>query len=221
MTNNIVIVGAGGMGRDTRWLIENINDAYQSANNDKKWNILGFVDDGVEVGAKIDDYCVIGGTDYLINYSEQIAVVCAIAKGNVRKIVVEKLKINSNLYFPSLIDPYSVMAGDSYLGEGCIVHVGAVFAVKAHCSDFCIVHLNSTIGHDTHLDSYVTVYPGVNVSGGVEIGRCTEIGTGSKIIQNIDIGEETIIGAGAVVINDIPKKCTAVGSPCKPVKFCE
>lgn len=36
----IVIVGAGGMGRDTQWLIERINE------EEPTYEILGYIDDG-------------------------------------------------------------------------------------------------------------------------------------------------------------------------------
>ena len=84
-----------------------------------------------------------------------------------------------------------------------------------------IINLDCTVGHDAILHDFVTLYPSVNVSGISEIGRCTELGTGAQIIQAKKIGESTIIGAGAVVVKDIPAKCTAVGSPAKPIKFFE
>ena len=37
----IVIVGAGGMGRDTQWLIERINE------EEPTYEILGYIDDGI------------------------------------------------------------------------------------------------------------------------------------------------------------------------------
>ena len=40
-----------------------------------------------------------------------------------------------------------------------------------------------------------------------------------QIIQGKNIGSQSIIGAGAVVVKDIPKRCTAVGSPAKPIRF--
>jgi len=42
-----------------------------------------------------------------------------------------------------------------------------------------------------------------------------------QLIQGITVGNYSIVGAGAVVIKDIPEKCTAVGSPAKPIKFFE
>jgi acetyltransferase-like isoleucine patch superfamily enzyme len=57
------------------------------------------------------------------------------------------------------------------------------------------------------------------VSGTTCLGECVEMGTGSQIIQGLRVGEGTIVGAGAVVIKELPRECTAVGSPAKPIKF--
>ena len=35
----LIIIGAGGFGREVVWLVERINEEHQS------WDILGFVDD--------------------------------------------------------------------------------------------------------------------------------------------------------------------------------
>jgi acetyltransferase-like isoleucine patch superfamily enzyme len=59
------------------------------------------------------------------------------------------------------------------------------------------------------------------VSGITSIGHAVELGTGMQIIQGKTVGDYSIVGAGAVVVKDIPAKCTAVGSPAKPIKFFE
>ena len=105
------------------------------------------------------------------------------------------------------------------MGQGNIICAGSILTVDISISDFCIINLDCTLGHDIKMDSFVTIYPGGNISGCVYIGECSEIGTGAKIIQGKKIGANTVVGAGAVVTKDIPDNCTAVGCPCKPIKF--
>ncbi len=53
----------------------------------------------------------------------------------------------------------------------------------------------------------------------VKVGCSSELGTGMQIIQGKTVGAYSILGAGAVTVKGIPGKCTAVGSPAKPIKF--
>ena len=93
--------------------------------------------------------------------------------------------------------------------------------VNISIGEHVIINLDCTVGHDAILDDFVTLYPSVNVSGATRVGRCTELGTGVQIIEGKTVGSYSVIGAGSVVIKDIPERCTAVGSPAKPIKFFE
>ena len=56
MLKNLVIIGAGGAGRETALIVEEINSVS------KKWNLLGFIDDNKGLKGKyINGYKVIGG----------------------------------------------------------------------------------------------------------------------------------------------------------------
>ena len=120
-----------------------------------------------------------------------------------------------------VIDPSVEMSDSVIIGEGSIVCAHTIITVNITIGKHVIVNLDCTIGHDAVLNDFVTVYPGVNISGDTDIGYASELGTGMQIIQGKKIGERSIVGAGAVVIRDIPEKCTAVGSPAKPIKLFE
>lgn len=213
---DIVIIGCGGFGREVQWLIERINEYHKE---EKVWNILGYVDDSIEVGTMINGLKVLGNTEYLAHYKEKISVACAIGASNTRRKVIEKIIGNSNLEFPNLIDPSVQMSDLIELGKGNIICAANVLTVNIKILDFCIINLDCTVGHDVLFDSFVTVYPSVNISGCVNVGNCVELGTGTNIIQGKNINNGAVIGAGSVVIKDIPAQCTAVGSPCKPIKY--
>lgn len=218
---DIVIIGAGGFGREVQWLIERINESEKEKTGRGKFNIKGYIDDGVKAGTVVDGYEVLGTIEYLKSYGEPLSVACAIGNSKTRKKVINKIKDNKNLKFPNLIDPSVKKSGRIEMGVGNIICADCILTVDIVVSDFCILNLDCTVGHDAELEAYVTLYPSVNISGAVSIGRCTEIGTGSSIIQGISVGDGVIIGAGSVVIRDCPDECTAVGVPCKPVKFHE
>ena len=210
---DIVIIGAGGLGREVSWLIQRIND-----NNGPEWNILGFVDDGVEKGTLVQGPPVLGGVDLLLDSDTELSVVCAIANAKIKKRIIDKLSANSRLSFPNLTDPTAVVAQSARIGQGNIICAGTVLSVNALVEDFVLVDWNCTVGHETVIKSYSTLYPGVNVSGDVIIGEGTEMGTASCVIQGTKVGSGTIIGAGSVVIRNIPDNCTAVGNPTRIVK---
>ena len=210
----LVIVGAGGLGREILYQLSEVNcktDLYE---------ILGFVDDAPELqGRTISGYPVLGNSQWLIDYDREICALICMGNSKARKTVVDKISINSNILFPTFIADNVRYSKDIVFGKGCIICLSSILTVNVTVGDFVIINYDCTIGHDAILDDFVTLYPSVNVSGFVHIGRCTEIGTGSNIIQGTTIGENTIVGAGAVVIRDIPRNCTAVGTPAKAIKF--
>lgn len=213
---SLYIIGAGGFGREVAWLVERINAERPT------WDLRGFIDDNSAIqGSLLDTYYVVGGLDYLKRLSQETWVVCAIGSAKTRKNVLEKLKNQSNIKFATLIDPDVLHSQRMEIGEGCIICAGSVLTVDILMGNHVIINLDCTIGHDVVIGDFVTIYPSVNVSGNVTIEKCAELGTGTQIIQGKRIGRESIVGAGAVVIRDIPEKCTAVGSPAKPINFFE
>lgn len=208
----IVIIGAGGFGREVQWLIERINEKKMT------WEIKGYIDDGIEAGTEINGYSVLGGTDYLLNLERQMYVVCAIGASKTRKKVIEKLMNRKNLEFPNLVDPSVQMSKYVELGKGNVICAGSILTVNIVIEDFVILNLDCTVGHDVVLNSFVTVYPGVNISGCVTVGEYAEIGTGSQIIQGRTISQDTIVGAGSVVVKNIELSGTYVGVPARKMK---
>lgn len=207
----IVIVGAGGFGKEVAWLIERINSRK------KQYEILGYVDDGLTKGQTVSQYSVIGNIYSLNAYDEDLNICIAIGDASLRKKLVDKIKKIKNFKFPNLVDPSAIVSVKK-LGCGNIICANNVFTIDYKLDDFNIINLSCTIGHDVIIKSFVTIYPGVNVSGNVHIKQLTEIGTGAKIIQGKTIEENVIIGAGSVIVSDLESDSVYVGIPAKKIK---
>lgn len=208
---DIIIIGAGGFGREVAWLIEDINIKKET------WNILGFVDDSTEpVGTLVDGYKVIGNIDWL--KEQNCYAILAIGNSKIKQNIVAKLE-GSEIKYATLVHPSVISSSRNTLGEGSIICAGSILTVNVKVGKHVIINIDSTIGHEAKVGDFSTILPSVNISGAVVIGECVSVGTGTAIIQGINIGNNTIIGANATVVKDIPESCTAVGSPAKPIKF--
>ena len=201
----IVIVGAGGMGRETAWLIEQINDVRN------EWEILGFIVDDIELKGKVvNGYSILGDSNYLKTLSEDIFVIVAIGNGKIRENIIKRI---GKKKFATLIHPNVNIAKSSKVEEGCIICSGAVISIDTKISKHCIINFNSIIAHDVILEDFVTIHVNVNISGNVKIGRYSIIGSGTSIHQKKVIGENCIIGIGSSVIKNIKDDKTALGVP--------
>jgi len=207
---DIVIIGAGGLGREVAWLIEDINKQAM------QWNLLGFVDDSSSLhGTVINGYPVLGNVDWL--KLQRLNAVMAIGNPITRKMVVDRLDGSSNT-FPVLVHPSSIVSPRASLGMGTVIFAGTSVSVDVSIGQHVLLDRVCTVAHDVVIEDCCAVLPGTNLSGNVKIEQCVSVGANTVIIQGITVGARTIIGAGAVVIRDLPHDCTAVGSPAKPIK---
>ena len=208
---DLVIIGAGGVGREVAWVIEQINNLKPT------FNVLGYVDDNEALhGNNINGHKILGGIDYLLNMNNNISVICAIANYKVKKNIINKLSL-SEFQYPSIIHPDVYINNTNTVGKGCVIYPGVIVTTNIKVGDYVIISPKCGIGHQVVIEDYCSVLWNVNISGNVKIEEGCLIGSGATIIQNRVIGRETIVGAGAVVVNNIPGNCTAVGIPAKVI----
>lgn len=205
---DIVIAGAGGLGREVAWLLEGIN--YDR----KQWNILGYVDDNPAIKGKIyEGYEVLGGWDCLLKYSG-IFFTVAIGDPAAKKDMLGKMN-KTDASMATLIHPNASTGKTSRINPGAIIQAGCRITVNVSVGTGVILNLNCTVGHDAVIGDFSTLHPAVNISGRVNIGEACLLGTNCSVIQNVTIADNVTVGAGAVVTRDLPFGCTAVGVPAK------
>lgn len=214
MTNStrpIAIVGSGGLGRKVKWLIDRINS------HEPSWEIVGFYDDCKQ--AVREGYPPFKGTvAKLLELDQPMAVACAIASPAIRKNLVEMLSTNPRLFFPSLIDPDTVIADSVAMGTGNIVMVNSVLSPDVVLADHIYINTSCDIGHDVVISNYCTLYPAACVSGNVQLGEQVEVGANATILQDLSIADEVRIGAGAVVTRSIEEiAVTYAGVPARKI----
>ena len=208
---DLIIVGAGGLGREMLFQLREINKISPA------YHILGFADDS-RTGESIHGLPVFCDTASLSARTADTAVVIAVGKPQARRHIFGRLQGNAHLSFPTVIAPGVVCSDSVQIGKGCIIGFGATLTVDIRLGDFVLVSNGCNIGHDAVLDDFATLYPGVHISGNVHAGAGCEIGVGSNIIQGLSIGANAVLGAGCAVIRDIPADCTAVGVPAKVIR---
>lgn len=206
----VVVVGAGGFGRETRDVIDAMAESGCPV------EFIGYLDDGHPELALLDGAPILGGVDALANLAVNVQYVIGIGIGSVRRRIDEKASGTSR-EAAVLIHPSAVLGKRSVvLAPGVIVCANASLTTNILVGRHTHINLNSTVGHDAVLGQYVTVNPGATVSGGVVLEDEVNVGTGASVIQGRRVGARTVLGAGAAVVKDLPPDVVAVGVPALP-----
>jgi len=203
---DLVIVGAGGHGRETLDVLEAINAETPT------WNFAGFIDDG-----DVDDDLlanrgaqVIGDTNVL--ESLDAAYVIAIGWPPIRANLDRRLSAWGR-QAATLIHPAATVASDNVFGKGVVLAAGARVTTNVHLGRDVHLNVNAVVSHDSRIGDHTTLSPGVLINGSVTIGHGVFLGTGAIVTPGRTIGDGAIIGAGSVVVADVPPGVTVKGVP--------
>lgn len=211
--NRVVVIGAGGFGRETLDVIEAINAAAP------RWHVDGVVDDAPapEHLARLSDRGIswIGSVDeYVREGHKDTFFVVAIGSPAVRKRLHERL-LCEGLHPATLVHPSAGVGSRSRFAPGTVICAGVQVSTNVSIGAAGHLNPNATIGHDSSLGDWVSVNPGAIVSGEVSIGNSTLVGAGAVVLQGLAVGDGVVIGAAACVTRSVADGRTVKGVPAR------
>lgn len=204
----VVVVGAGGFGREALDVLEAIGT----------YDVLGVLD--IDPSAENLDRLAERGTPYLGTEDDWIAAggragyVIGVGEPAMRARVAEKFA-GSGLAAATLIHPSAVIGSRVTLDEGVVVCGGVQVSTNVRLGRFVHLNANATIGHDSVLSDFVSINPAATISGAVTIGTRSLVGAGAVVLQNLEVGEDAVVGASACVVRNVPNGATVKGIPAR------
>ena len=185
MARDIMIVGAGGWGREAVWTLERINEREET------WNILGFADDDpAKATGSVEGYPLLGNVEKASQDHPGAAVYIAIGDNAIRESIYRRLRGHD---FPVIIDPSAVVAPTAEMRHGVFIGQQAVVSVGAELGKFAIVCSRAGVGHDTKLGDFAMLRPAATLLGHMSVGARAYIAAG--VVVRHDVGEgETLSG---------------------------
>lgn len=209
---DVVIVGAGGHGRETLDVVEALVAAGES------WRMCGFLDDApAHRGLAIRRHPVLGGVDWLCEPANAgIAYVLGVGSAAGKGRILERLR-GSGARPATLVHPSASLTRHVRLGEGTVIAARALLTSDVTLGPHVYVNVGASVSHDCVIGERCHLAPGSRLAGHVRVGSGCEIGIGAVVIQGITIGDDVIVGAGAVVIRDVAAGQTVVGVPARPI----
>lgn len=203
----IIIVGAGGFGRELLWWIKDINKV------EKKWEIAGFIDDNPNALDGYDcDYPIIGSIkDWQPKDDEEFAL--AFGSPALKRKIVNILK-NKGARFATIIHPTAMLSEFAKVGEGLIMFPNSKISCNSTIGAF-VTLLATPIGHDTTIGDFTVISGGCNIVRNVNIGKDVFLAAGVCIAQDVQIGDGAYLGLGSVVLKDVPAGATVFGNPAR------
>jgi len=212
MMKDILIYGFGGFGREVACLIQHINRVTPT------WNIIGYIDDGVEVGAACKYGKVLGNIDTLNAWDRPMAVVIAIGSRRTLEMISKRIT-NRNVEFPNIIAPdvFCFEESSVTMGKGNIITFGCRFSCNVHLGDFNVLNGCVSLGHDVRMGSYNMLFPEVRISGQAAIGNSNAFGARCFCLQCLTIGDGNRFGAGSYILRKIKDGGFYMGNPCKKI----
>ena len=211
---DILIYGFGGFGHEVACLIQHINKEKPT------WNVIGYIDDGVEVGTECKYGKVLGNCDTLNAWDKPVSVVIAIGSCKALEVVSKKI-VNPNVEFPNIVAPNVFYFDEESvtMGKGNIVTFGCRFSCNTRLGNFNVLNGNISLGHDASMGNYNVMFPETRISGQTSVGDRNFFGARCFVAQCLKVGNDCRFGAGAYILRKTKDGCRYMGNPAKRIEI--
>ena len=211
MSRKLLILGAGGTGREVLDIIDALNVAGAG-----DYVCGGFLDDDPGLwGREIRGLRVHGALAQAAEFDGGLVDALG-SPGSyaAREGVLAAVSIAPER-FETLVHPTAVCSPSSSLGMGSIVYPHVVIGAEAKVGHHVTIMAGAAINHDAAIGDFSIVTGGVNVAGRVRVGRSCYIGSAACLRQDVTVGDGSLIGMGSVVLDDVPAKSVVAGNPAR------
>lgn len=191
---NIIIIGAGGFGREV----------YSYILDDKQKNYLqdtvfkGFIDDNEKNFQELNIKEPYLGTIDNYPYEKDDYVIVAIGNINIRNKIISKLEKREVNFF-SYIHHSVFVAFDAILEDALLICPNSMIQSNAEIKKHSVLNIYCSIGHDSILGENSILSPYCTLNGGVITGKNLFMGTRSTLLLQSTIGSHCMISAHSII----------------------
>jgi sugar O-acyltransferase (sialic acid O-acetyltransferase NeuD family) len=206
---NLIIIGAGGMGREV------YNLATQCNGYGVDFTIKGFLDKNADALKGFENYyppVFDNAGDYRIGRDDFFT--CSIGDVQSREKNIKTI-IEKGGQFLSLVHPTALVNPTAKTGTGCLIFPYAQVGSHAVIGDFVLIQSFAVVGHDAIIGSYTRIDTHVLCVGGVKTGNGVTIHTGAILNHKVVVEDNSVIGAASFVIKRVKEGTTVFGHPAR------
>lgn len=216
MSDDVIVIGAGGFGREVIDVIEAINGAATTPT----WNVLGIVDDAPTdenlQRLKLRSIDYLGTVDTVIQSEVRPCYAIGIGGTRVRRAIAKRLD-DAGFNAATLVHPTASFGSRVRVGPGSIICAGVRITTNITIGQHVHLNLNATVGHDSELGDFVSVNPLASISGDCHVEDDVLVGVSASLINGVSVGSGATVGGGACVVRSVPTDTAVVGVPAKPL----
>lgn len=204
---NLIIIGAGGMGRTF------YSNALESVGYGVEFEVRGFIDDDLEALDGFPNYPPLLGT--IKDYQPQPDDVFVSSIGGAsRRTCMEEI-IRRGGDFLELIHKTARIYTNAKLGKGNFIGAYTVIGNDAEVGDYNMIQSYTVIGHDAKIGNWNRIDTHVTCVGGVIVEDDVNIHTSAVISHNVRVENGAHVGACSFVFRKVKAGTTVMGNPAK------
>jgi sugar O-acyltransferase (sialic acid O-acetyltransferase NeuD family) len=203
---NILIVGAGGFGREVYQYLTDMLPLQPS------WKFGGFLDRNPDA---LRSYPVTGSVvgspeNYMPKSDDRIVI--AIGEPAIRRKTAILLA-GKGAEFTTIVHPSAYVSNTATIGDGVVICPFAFVGPDSNIGAHSILNTYASVGHDGTTGEFVVLSPYAVINGNASLSDGVFMGTHATVVPGKTIGAWSKIGAGAVVTRTLEPGSLALGNP--------
>jgi sugar O-acyltransferase (sialic acid O-acetyltransferase NeuD family) len=198
----VVIVGAGGFGREVRWWAR---DAWGTTGVEFAGHL------GAATGGSDTALGLLGDPERYVPRDDE-GFLLAIGIPGVRRRVAEGLA-SRGARFLTLVHPSAVVAPTARIAAGAVVCPGAVISDAAVVGPCALINYHASVAHDAEVGAFAVLSPYATLAGGARAGADAFLGLHASIGPGRTLGDRSKISANSCLLSDAPPDSIVYGVP--------
>ena len=203
----LVIIGAGGMGRTF------YDMSRESVGFGSEYVVKGFIDDNLSSLDGFANYPPMLGTIRDYQPAADEVFVCSIG-GSARRACMEAIIAKGGV-FMTMIHQTARLGTNVTIGEGTVVGAFTTIGADAKVGRCNLIQSYTVVGHDSRIGDWNRIDTHVTLVGGTIVEDETDIHTGAMISHKVVVESNSRVAACSFVIRRVKSGTTVMGNPAK------